>query len=191
MAAQSSILAWRIPWTEEPGGLHTVHGVAKSQTWLKWLSTAHISLSILIGKNKNIGYTRKFKIWQWQRKYTEIKLDEFNMLSVWGFEISMINYSLDHVKDLISESFSLQLLRWRDFWHHHTSLLGEESTLFLFSSANIISSNSYYSTSIKSLITWNLPVISFFTPAPLSPGEGHGNPLQYSCLENPMDSGAW
>ena len=32
MAAQSSIIAWRIPWTEEPGGLHTVHGVAKSQT---------------------------------------------------------------------------------------------------------------------------------------------------------------
>ena len=22
-------------------------------------------------------------------------------------------------------------------------------------------------------------------------GEGHGNPLQYSCLENPMDRGAW
>ena len=24
-----------------------------------------------------------------------------------------------------------------------------------------------------------------------SPGEGHGNPLQYSCLENPMDGGTW
>ena len=24
-----------------------------------------------------------------------------------------------------------------------------------------------------------------------SPGEGHGNPLQYSCLESPMDRGAW
>ena len=23
------------------------------------------------------------------------------------------------------------------------------------------------------------------------PGEGNGNPLQYSCRENPMDSGAW
>ena len=23
------------------------------------------------------------------------------------------------------------------------------------------------------------------------PGEGHGNPLQYSCLENPTDRGAW
>ena len=24
-----------------------------------------------------------------------------------------------------------------------------------------------------------------------SPAEGNGNPLQYSCLENPMDRGAW
>jgi len=23
------------------------------------------------------------------------------------------------------------------------------------------------------------------------PGEGNGNPLQYFCLENPMDGGAW
>ena len=24
-----------------------------------------------------------------------------------------------------------------------------------------------------------------------SPGEGNGNPLQYSCLENPRDTGTW
>ena len=24
-----------------------------------------------------------------------------------------------------------------------------------------------------------------------SPGDGNGNPLQYSCLETPMDRGAW
>ena len=24
-----------------------------------------------------------------------------------------------------------------------------------------------------------------------SPGEGNGNPFQYSCLENPMDKGDW
>ena len=24
-----------------------------------------------------------------------------------------------------------------------------------------------------------------------TPGEGNGTPLQYSCLENPMDGGAW
>ena len=27
MTTHSSILAWEIPWAEEPGGLHTVHGV--------------------------------------------------------------------------------------------------------------------------------------------------------------------
>ena len=33
MATHSSILAWKIPWTEEPGGLQ-VQGVAKSRTRL-------------------------------------------------------------------------------------------------------------------------------------------------------------
>ena len=34
MATHSSILAWRIPWTEEPGGLQST----KNQTWLMWRS---------------------------------------------------------------------------------------------------------------------------------------------------------
>ena len=42
----SSILAWRIPWTEELGRLQSVHGVAKSPTWLSthvvlYLSKTH------------------------------------------------------------------------------------------------------------------------------------------------------
>ena len=32
MTTHSSILAWEIPWTNEPGGLHAVQGVAKSWT---------------------------------------------------------------------------------------------------------------------------------------------------------------
>ena len=34
VATHSSILAWRIPWTEEPGELYIVLGVKKSQTQL-------------------------------------------------------------------------------------------------------------------------------------------------------------
>ena len=34
MTTHSSILAWRIPQTEEPGGWQGVHGVAKSRTRL-------------------------------------------------------------------------------------------------------------------------------------------------------------
>ena len=33
-------------------------------------------------------------------------------------------------------------------------------------------------------------VFQIMTPIPLL-GEGNGNPFQYSCLENPMDGGAW
>ena len=35
-------------------------------------------------------------------------------------------------------------------------------------------------------------ISSFFKESPhRSSGEGNGTPLQYSCLENPMDGGAW
>ena len=38
----------------------------------------------------------------------------------------------------------------------------------------------------------NPPAIQGSTPGPgRSPGEGNGDPLQYSCLEYPMDRGAW
>ena len=44
MATHSSILAWEIPWIEEPGGLESVHGVTESGTQLKQLSThTHVS----------------------------------------------------------------------------------------------------------------------------------------------------
>ena len=44
MATHSSILAWRIPWREEPGGLQSMGGVAKSwtsQTWLNEWALVH------------------------------------------------------------------------------------------------------------------------------------------------------
>ena len=34
-------------------------------------------------------------------------------------------------------------------------------------------------------------VTVIFPPSIYYDGEGNGNPLQYSCLENPMDGGAW
>ena len=38
MATHSSILAWRTPWTEEPGRLQSVHGVAKNWRRLNQLT---------------------------------------------------------------------------------------------------------------------------------------------------------
>ena len=39
--------------------------------------------------------------------------------------------------------------------------------------------------------TCSLKDLSSIPGSGRSPGEGNGNPLQYSCLENPMDGGAW
>ena len=39
--------------------------------------------------------------------------------------------------------------------------------------------------------TCNAGDMSLIPGSGRSPGEGNGNPLQYSCLENPMDGGAW
>ena len=52
MATHFNILAWRISWTEEPGGLHVVHGVAKSQTQL---SNFHVLL-IKYSQNPTLSY---------------------------------------------------------------------------------------------------------------------------------------
>ena len=41
----------------------------------------------------------------------------------------------------------------------------------------------YLRASLVALMVKNLPA--------MSPGEGNGYPLQYSCLENSMDRGAW
>ena len=37
----------------------------------------------------------------------------------------------------------------------------------------------------------NIRTVGSIPESGRSPGRGHGNPLQYSYLENPMDRGAW
>ena len=49
MATHSSILAWKIPRTEEPDGLHTLHGVAESQTRLSTANMRDVTRTIIIG----------------------------------------------------------------------------------------------------------------------------------------------
>ena len=86
--------------------------------------------------------------------------------------------------------------------------------------ASVIQCRSHHIVSIYLFISQTRTTISFFTPIVFStaelsswlygkestrqvgdtglisglgrsPGEGNGNPLQYSCLENPMDRGVW
>ena len=48
MATHSSVLAWRIPGTAEPGGLPSIYGIAQSQTRLKRLSSTQVSRKLIL-----------------------------------------------------------------------------------------------------------------------------------------------
>ena len=56
MATHSSILAWKIPWTEEPGGLQRsiVHGVTKS--WIR-LCDAHVPSFVATVENPHLQHS--------------------------------------------------------------------------------------------------------------------------------------
>ena len=49
----SRMLAWRIPWTEEPGRLYIVHGVTKSQTGLGMDAHYMLHTRVLAERSKN------------------------------------------------------------------------------------------------------------------------------------------
>ena len=63
MATHSSILAWRIPWTEEPGGLHSMGSQRTGHDWapnrFTWQKTTQhyktIILQLKIKKKKTLG----------------------------------------------------------------------------------------------------------------------------------------
>ena len=72
-----------------------------------------------------------------------------------------------------------------------------ESVLPMFSSKSLIVSGLMFRSLIHFEFTFVYGVrecsnfIHLHVAIQFSPGEGNGNPLQYSCLENPMDRGAW
>ena len=51
MAAHSSVLAWEIPWTEEPGGLQST-GSQKCQTHLSTKQQSHLQETFLKHKDR-------------------------------------------------------------------------------------------------------------------------------------------
>ena len=52
-------------------------------------------------------------------------------------------------------------------------------------------SKDFLGTSVVKNLPGNAGDLGSFPGSGIAPGEGIGYPLQYSCLENPMDRGAW
>ena len=56
MATHSSIVAWEIPWKEEPGGLQSVHGGHKELAMTEALSNNSSNVYIQIPSSINSGH---------------------------------------------------------------------------------------------------------------------------------------
>ena len=143
MAPHSSNLAWKIPWTEEPGRLQSMGSLRIRHDWATSLSL--------------------FTFMHWRRKWQPIQcscLENPRDQGGWWAAIYGVAQSRTWLKRLSSSS-SLQrgFPRWR--W-----LKGKESACDVGATGSIPGSGR-------------------------SPGVEHSDPLQYSCLENPTDRGAW
>ena len=140
IAVLSSILAWGIPWTEEPGGLQSIVS-QNSQTHLGQLNSCNISL---------VPYS----------------IPVFIFIS-----IKWVLYSLNctHLicameKAMASHSSTLA---WKIPWTEEPSALQSMGLLGVDTTEQL-----------------------HFHFSLLCIGEGNGNPVQCSCLENPRDGGA-
>ena len=62
MASHSSMLAWRIPWTEEPGRLQSMGSQRVRQDWATNIFTFHFHYRSILGSQKNWGYIKSSHI---------------------------------------------------------------------------------------------------------------------------------
>ena len=76
-------------------------------------------------------------------------------------------------------------------WHLMKTLLSSSNTTKLPSEWLCWGSNTLTPISVFQQLLPNSPLLINYTSTASSFGEGNGTPLQYSCLENPMDGGAW
>ena len=180
MATHSSTLAWKIPWMEEPGRLQSMG--SQSQTRLsdfsgslvegKW--EADVSTTCLVIRTCHFISTSNVKnciysaFWHLPvsaapRSYRGACLP----LCLLGREYMC--YVLIIWPDFSLLNTFMCLFMWCPWLYHFCILVGKIQILWSFVWVE--------------LLIWSTVESGF--------GEDNGTPLQYSCLENPMDGGAW
>ena len=164
MATHSNILAWEILWTEEPGGLQSL-GSQRSWTWLA-------TNNKILQKRQESLYA---SWWNYIASFIEnsqirilVKLLDFTV-SLQKIQNTEERVKLHH-EDASSKSRLRELCRQMTWFPKQVNF------------------------NRKTRINGKLAVserLQRYDSLLQCIGEGNGTPLQYSCLENPMDGGAW
>ena len=184
MATHSSTLAWKIPWMEEPGRLQSM---GSQRVGHDWVTSLHFSTHF-------IEKARVFQkcIYYYFINYTKAQ-------TVWiatncDGNTRHIGKDPDAGKDWRQEEKGTTEDEMAG-WHHQ--LVGHEfeqapGTGDEQGSLACFSPWGYRESDKTEWLNWTHVGDSGFIPKlGRSPEDENGHPLQYSCLEDPMDRGAW
>ena len=186
MATHSSILAWRIPWTEEAGGLQST---GLQRVGHDWATSLHFR----------------------RRKWMEFKLSTFGLNGkVWkqkqshknGLEVWILSFLTGSMCYTVLQScltFCDPMDCSPPSSSVHGILLAILELVAMPSSRGsswlrnwTCVSKVFPHSSISKIVCLQCRRdLGLIPGSGRSPGEENGNPFQYSCLENPMDRGAW
>ena len=161
MAPHSSTLAWKIPWMEEPGRLQSMGSLRVRHDWATSLSL--------------------FTFMHWRRKWQPTPVF------------------------LPGESQGRGIVRQSRTWLKWLSIsisINSSTSNIAFSETNGLGSLGFFSPPVYKEVGFregldgkesacNVGDLGSIFGSGRPPAGGQGNPLQYSCLENPMDRGAW
>ena len=155
MAPHSSTLAWKIPWTEEPGRLQSMGSRRVGHDWATSLSL--------------------FTFMHWRRKWQPTPVFLPGESQGQGGPRGLPSPGSHRVGHDWSDLAAAAAARNIRFLETVQIKITESSTLFGSDGKAAVYN------------AWDLGLI---LGSGWSLGEGNGNPLQYSCLENPTDRGA-
>ena len=98
-------------------------------------------------------------------------------------------FNLSHISVFSNES--VLCMRWPKYWSFNFSISpSNEYSGLIFFRMDWLDLLAVQGT-LKSLLQHHSSKASILQHSAFFIGEGNGTPLQYSCLENPMDGGAW
>ena len=163
----SSILAWRIPWTEEPGGLQFV---GSQRVRHDWETYTHWALAVCISNNNPVPF-----LFQWH--HCAERCGRMKVYYLHGFWFSsQISFNLCCLP-------ANRGLRWSGCLVEISSTKIQRVSHLYF--------GGYPQQNWKQI--WMVictPILFTYSSQKLEATQV-STPLQYSCLENPMDRGDW
>ena len=201
MATHSTIVAWRIPWTEKPGGLQSTGLQRVRHNWVTNSFTFHCELhyptpqmwGVIITQQADAG---KITVLVSNRIVSSLLSNLLpHLVPSSHLPLLILYLLLDWEKKTFTPSalqIYLRLCRcpfFPSFGSWANSFLSYQRRSFqcfldLTPAWEVIPSQVVCASVFPSFI-FNFPFPHFLN------GKRNGNPLQYSCLENPMDKGTW